>query len=865
MSNSLRGGLCAMTWGVLSGAASAQDAPPNDTAPPQAESPAPAPARHAVDDEADNPAEVIVTARRVEEKLQDVPISITVFNQNTLTERNVVTATDLANFTPSLSANNNFGNENTSFAIRGFVQDVGTAPSVGTYFADVVVPRGPTQGTTAGDGVGPGSFFDLQNVQVLKGPQGTLFGRNTTGGAVLLVPKKPTGNLEGYAEGSIGNYNMRRVQGAFNAPIGDSFRFRIAADHQERDGYLHNISGVGPSDFNDVNYSAVRLSLVADLGANVENYTIASYSKSDTNGSVQKLIACNSTGADGTDISGGLSNFMGVFSCGQLDREKAAGAGFYDVESALANPVSKISQWQVINTTTWVASDTLTVKNIASYAEFKDLQRSPLFGTNWQSTDLAATYQSIFFRGIPSIFAAIVPAPGLNSADQSTYTEELQLQGAAFDSRLTYQAGVYLEWSDPLGKVGNQSPVLAICADSATLDCTDPLGSSFTALTGFTEEIHVGAVNYTLGETTYRDQGVYTQATYAIADDFKVTGGLRYTWDKQSNDATRISYTFPVEPPYTDDPTETCTDPDTTANGCRNRMSKKSSAPTWLIDFDYNPVADMLLYAKYARGYRAGGVISNGPIDHRTFDPEKVDNYEVGLKTSFEKFVRGTFNVAAFYNDFSDQQLQLGFNAAEDAAVSPTTAIANAGKSRIWGTEVESTLIPAKGLTFQLSYTYLDAEIRKIDTITTTDSNYVPAVTDIAPGTPLVLSPKNKLSLAGNYVLPITRSIGKVSVGLNYVYTSEQMTNYVYEDAAIREEMGGKDLGRLGSRNLLNGNINWEQIAGIPLDLSIFATNLTDEKYYQFIPGVGSSGLEFATLGEPRMYGARLRYRFGEN
>src|SRR6266705_1703963 len=99
--------------------------------------------------------EIIVTARRMEERLQDVPISITVFNQEQLNRNNVTNAVDLANITPSLSVNNNFGNENASFAIRGFVQDAGTAPSVGTYFADVVAPRGPTQGTQAGDSVGP--------------------------------------------------------------------------------------------------------------------------------------------------------------------------------------------------------------------------------------------------------------------------------------------------------------------------------------------------------------------------------------------------------------------------------------------------------------------------------------------------------------------------------------------------------------------------------------------------------------------------------------------------------------------------------------------------------------------------------------
>jgi iron complex outermembrane receptor protein len=857
------GKLCALTLGLLAcSTAGAQEAAATD-APPAAEQNAATPAPAATGDTATAAAaaddgsaantdgadalpEVIVTARRVEEKLQDVPISITVFNQDQLSQHNVVSATDLASITPSLSANDNFGNENASFAIRGFVQDAGTAPSVGTYFADVVAPRGPTQGTVAGDGLGPGSFFDLQNVQVLKGPQGTLFGRNTTGGAVLVVPQKPTSNLEGYAELSTGNYGMQRAQAAFNAPVGDSFRFRIAADHQERDGYLHNISGVGPKDYNDVDYTAARLSLVADLGANVENYTIASYSKSETNGSVQKLTACDPTFDP-------VHNLMGVFSCGQLGREKAAGAGFWDVEAAIPNPISQIEQWQLINTTSWVATDNLTVKNIASYAQFKDLQRSPLFGTNWQVTDLPAPLQAGFPLGIPASFVGIFAPPGGRTADQSTYTEEIQLQGAAFDSRLTYQAGVYLEWSDPLHPVGNQSPQLVQCADVAALDCTDVLGvpSGHPA----------GSVNYTVGETTYRDQGVYTQATYAFTDQFRMTGGLRYTHDKQTNDATRITYIFPVEGAP---PTSFCTDAASTPDGCRASFSKKSSAPTWMIDFDYNPVEDAMLYAKYARGYRAGGVFSNAPSDLRTFDPEKVDNYEIGLKTSFDRFVRGTFNVAAFYNKFSDQQIQVGFNAAEGAAVSPTTGIVNAGKSRIYGFEVESTVVPAKGLNFQLSYTYLNATIRSIDEISTSDPNYEPEVTNLERGSPLVLSPKNKLSLSGSYTLPLDRSIGKVSLGLNYVYTDKQTTGNAYADPDTLARMGGKNLAELDSRNLLNGNVNWEQVAGSPVDMSFFVTNLTNEKYYLFVPGLGSNGLEFATLAEPRMYGVRLRYNFNQ-
>src|SRR6202007_1141447 len=107
---------------------------------------------------------IVVTARRMEERLQDVPISMTVFSQQQLSARNVTNAADLATYTPSLSSNNLFGSDNTTFSIRGFVQDIGTAPSVGVYFADVVAPRGASNGINVGDGAGPGMMFDLQNL-----------------------------------------------------------------------------------------------------------------------------------------------------------------------------------------------------------------------------------------------------------------------------------------------------------------------------------------------------------------------------------------------------------------------------------------------------------------------------------------------------------------------------------------------------------------------------------------------------------------------------------------------------------------------------------------------------------------------------
>ena len=767
--------------------------------------------------------DIIVTARRVEERLQDVPISITVFNQRELTNRNVVNAQDLANYTPSLSANSNYGSDNSSFAIRGFVQDPGTPPSVGVYFADVVSPRGSgLGGIPVGDGAGPGSFFDLQNVQVLKGPQGTLFGRNTTGGAILLIPQKPTSRSEGYLEASYGGYDMKRVQAALNLPFGDEFRLRLAVDHQDRDGYLKNDSGIGASRYGDVDYTAARVSAVVDLAPNLENYTIASYLRSDTAGPIQKVIACNPTPTQ--------ANFLGLLTCGQLARQ--LGSGFYTLQSDEPDPHSDLRQWQIINTTTWASSDRLTIKNIVSYAQLKQSLRSSLYGTDFKLGPLT----------LP--FVDIAPAPGLPTAHQSTLTEEFRLQGEAGNSAVTYQGGVYFERSDPLGPVGNRSAVLSSCTNIAALQCIAPIPGG-------------SAVNSVISRSSVQSIGAYAQASYHLSRRLTLTGGIRYTRDKQTNTSSRITYSFP-----TGVAVPVCTDATTTSlPQCAESLEKKSKAPTWLIDLDYKPGANLLLYAKYSRGYRSGGVFPAAPSNYRTFNPEKVDAYEIGTKVSFRGAINGNFNIAGFYNDFSNQQLLVPFNNAPGVPVSPTQGAVNAGRSRIYGVEVETTLHPFKGFSLNASYAYLHTQILQIASLVSTDPNYVVNF-QIHPGQPLVLSPKNKLTVTGSYTFDLSPGLGSLTLGTTYTYTGRQLDSYAYNDPAMLAAYGG-NLALLPARQLVNLNAEWANVAGVPVSLSIFVTNLTARKYYAFVPGVAAAGFETAVLGEPRMVGARLRYSFG--
>jgi iron complex outermembrane receptor protein len=824
-------------------------------------------------------SDIVVTARRIEERLQDVPISITVFNQAQLTSRNINNGSDLAIYTPSLSANSNFGSENTTFAIRGFTQEIGTAPSVGVYFADVVTPRGASNGLPTGDGLVPGMLFDLQNVQVLKGPQGTLFGRNTTGGAVLVVPQKPTHELEGYVEGSYGNFNMWRVQGVLNIPLSETFRVRLGVDHQSRDGYLNNNNGSGPKRLGDVDYTGVRLSIVGDLTPDLENYTIATYNKSDNTGSVQKLVAANPSG-------------LGNLALGQLTpgQPNYQGAGFYDVGQGYTNnPYSKLEQWQVINTTTWKASDNLTVKNIVSYSQFKQDLNTAIFGTN-------------FFVGpYGTPFTGTTPPPNLHTANESTFTEELQFQGTSSDDRLTWQAGGYFELARPLGLTGSQSPFLASCINSATFQCTDPLGTAATgqilqalfnpltppataAFLATQIPQHVGTVNYTVGRTSYRDVGAYAQATYKFTDQIKLTGGFRYTWDREENTSLQqvnvlrfadfgTPFPFPTGyglyptpvPPGTNGNQTTnprCTKPDT-APTCVSEYRQSTSAPTWLIDLDWTPSPDLLIYAKYARGYRAGTIAPNVSSPFNYVRPEKVDTYEIGLKTSFNGGIRGTFNIAAFYNDFSNQQLQLGFNAKPGSGQASTAAPVNVNKSEIYGFELDGTLSPFNGLDLFYSYAYTRSRIKSVpDFSGFNDPNFTLSAPFLV-GDEEVLTPRNKFTVGANYTLPLDQSVGRVSVGVTYSHADGAITNYADRAspiAAIRA------FSYVPATDIVNLSANWNSIGGSPIDVSAFVTNLTNQEYYTYIPGLAAPGgtdFETAALGQPRMYGVRVRYSFG--
>jgi iron complex outermembrane receptor protein len=793
-----------------------------------------------------NPAEILVTARRIEERLQDVPASITVFNQQSLDNKNVRSIQDLAVFAPSLTINARFGAKGAQFSLRGFAQATRTAASVGVYFADVVTPRGGNGSTTAGDGAGPGMLFDLENVQVLTGPQGTLFGRNTTGGAVIIVPKRPTDRIEGYIEGSYGNFDAKRVQGVANLPITDTISTRFGFDYMDRDGFLNNVSGIGPKKYGDQNYISGRISLLIDVTPDLENYTVGSYFYAYDRGSMSRVTGCTKT----------PSYPIGALAC--LQAARAANQGFYDVEGALPHPDSKAWQGMVVNTTTLRVSDTLTVKNILSYAQIRTRYVTDILGGNYVvpaqivipgTTRVVNTGE---LEGAHLGFAEATRAPGAYNADQESLVEELRLQGNSSDGKLTFQGGLYYEHSTPRKPTGTQAPNLISCTDSDNFQCTDVFGQ-LVGLLGTNRSI--GFLGNQRGETFFLNRAVYAQSTYSLLDNLKLTGGIRYTWDKSRARGELRAYRF-ISPTgqILTTPIVSCTLGAAADANCRTDATQKSKAPTWLLGVDFNPMDDMLVYAKYTRGYRQGAVSYNSPPPYQAVGPEKVDAYEIGLKKSWRGSVSGHFNIAAFYNKLQNQQLNVQISSSTNATTATTTNL-NVGSSKIAGAEADASIRPFAGLTIDGNLAYLDTKITSLDAQPLPPGGLYDSIT--APGKVgdrLPLVSKWHWTLTGTYQLPIADEMGKVAVSATYSHTS----SFIYVASSDGE-------GTVGAVSLVNASLNWTSVFGKPFDVSLFGSNLAGKKYFIAVNDLrSSSGLLSKYIGEPRTYGIRLRYNFSE-
>ncbi|KQS02316.1 hypothetical protein ASG11_16270 [Sphingomonas sp. Leaf357] len=723
--------------------------------------------------------DIVVTARRREENLQNVPLAVTAFSSEALQQKAITDRTSLADNTPSLfTINGGYPREFAFFALRGQGPAFGSTPGVVNYFAEV-----PNSINVDGR---VGTYYDLANVQVLAGPQGTLFGKNATGGNILFEPAKPVNRVEGYVRGEYGNYNDRRIEGAINVPIvDDTVLLRVAGEIGRRDGYTKD---VGPNfagkDYDNLRYESVRVGLTLKPAEGVEIYTVGRYYHSDTNGGGTVLGAFNpAAGFDGTAFGLGFIPVVGFFPAVATAVAEQQARGPRRVAYDL-NQFSKTEYWQVINQASIELSDTIKLRNIISYSQFRNR-----YGYDYDATvfPLAGQSSTAYPTNAPNYF-----------------TEELQLQGSAFDKAVDFSVGGYLDrqsWHDPAGiEQFYQFPVGTLL----------PPASAF-----FTQ--------------TNRSKAVFGQATVDLGrvspalTGLSFTGGLRYTWE----------HSFTGQ----------------NIGGQVVNGDADSDYLSYTATLDYDLTRGVHAYITARDAYKSGGV--NGPVpvtsSFRTFPPEKLSDVELGLKS---QFTVGTVdiraNLAAYrgiYGNIQRTTVETINTAAGPLLLNVTRS---AAKGRIQGLEFNGAIVPVRGLTINGSYSYIDAKYTRV-----TDAT----AGAILAGSPFPYTPKHKISIGGSYEAPLGRT-GDLVLSTNY--TRQTKVSTAQTNASFYRF--------LPAYGVLNAGLDLRNAFRSGLDIGVFATNLTNvERPVGVLDGYNTSiGVVGLTYTEPRMYGVRVGYRFGK-
>jgi len=418
--------------------------------------------------------EVIVTARHERENLQVVPISITAISGEDIRQKNIVSPDDFNTSVPGLTvAATSLDRASVTYTIRGQGQILGGPdPAVATYFNDV-----PTVVTSSG------FLFDLENLEVLKGPQGTLFGVNSTGGAVLFVPQHPTNELEGYVDVTYGNYNARRYQAVVNVPlISDVLMVRFAADANYRDGYTTN--PVNGHQYDDTDYQAARLGVTYRPSDRFENYFLVNVATLNEHGAGNECLLYNP--------QGNFVNFAappGALAAA-CAAQQAYGPRLVNMWIPPLGDYIRTRNYTADDTITIRLTDDITLKNIFAYREYLYKQSYTNYGTPFPVFEYSL---------VPNWSAGL----GVAAPSQKKYSDEMQLHGDSLQHRLHWQSGLFFD---------TQSPNSRDDLDVGTL-------YNYVAIFKFQ------SLNWK------KRHAVYGQATYDLTDKLNFTLGARYTED----------------------------------------------------------------------------------------------------------------------------------------------------------------------------------------------------------------------------------------------------------------------------------------------------------------------------------------------
>ncbi|MBL4894723.1 MAG: TonB-dependent receptor [Emcibacter sp.] len=576
--------------------------------------------------------EIVVTARKREETLQNVPVSVTAFSGEGLEKRGITNLQGLNNFTPNLELSNGRPDGGGS-AAQAYIRGVGQSdflfpndPGVGLYIDDVYLAR------SVG---GMLSLVDVERVEVLRGPQGTLYGKNTIGGAIKVVTKKPTGELGGKVKVTVGNYDQ--IDGAFSLdfPLSEKIAGRLQAATLNKDGYVTRIAdGV---DLGDVNKDLFRADFVIEANDNLSIHLAGDIQRQRQNGAPGTLLTMVDSTAGATIFLDGGGNTV----LNPVTNQPAVIPGSGLIES-LYNPLVIPLLWAPIlglpaDTAfdeRWITGNATQSNGTAPAVDHNDIWGLSMI-LDWTLSETLSIKSISAYRKIKATFSRdgdhspFPIAETFNNFKQSQLSQEIQLSGISFDGKLNWIAGVYGFHE----KASDNSSVNLI---SGTFD-----------IAGF--ELDLTPVSSIKVDSI----ATFLHGTYDVTEKLSVTAGLRYTYDKKT-----LSRTF-SNPQSGHIITMRQDGVAATADGRFGPPLEKSwSEFSPKFGIDYQAADDLMFYAVYSRGFKSGGWSPRPQVgtENDPFEPETMNSLEVGTKSKWHDG-RLIANFSAFYNHYKNIQI----------------------------------------------------------------------------------------------------------------------------------------------------------------------------------------------------------------
>ena len=747
--------------------------------------------------------EIVVTAQKRAENLQEVPVSVTAFSAANLESRSMFNLGNLSSFTPNVDINHgkgDGGSTNAAVFIRGVGQNdfiFPTDPGVGIYLDGVYIAR------SIG---GMLDLADVERIEVLRGPQGTLYGKNTIGGAINVVTSRPSGETSGRVKVTFGERDRQDLEANLSLPLIDNKLYaKLALASKNQDGFSERVSS--NLDLGDTNVDAARLGLNWILSEDVSLYLSADASRIRQNGAPGTLL-------ETFDAPGGLyglyNGLAAPFVGAQLglppgslfddrwvtgDTDKSNGTGPTEDEN---------DTWGVIATLDWEINENVSFKSITAYREMEATIRT-----------------DIDYSPFPIIHTD-------EEQDQEQFSQEFQLSGDS--GKLHWLVGAYYLTEDisdlnttllasGIFDTLNVLPAAVVplvpgvvCPAAPPAPCAGGAGNPLNAA------LDLDVRPYTSLDTT--NWATFVHLSYALTEQLSLTLGGRYSYEEKEY---FIDSVFPSSGNIATPPT-------------KDTQDWSKFTPKIGVDFQVNE--DLMVYGSITQGQKSGGWNPRPlqPAEFKRYDQEELTAYEIGLKS---KLLDGrmTLNIAAFYSEYED--LQLFANTINPANGSLLLTVDNAGDVDLYGFEIEIVARPTANLDINFGAGYLENEYQSLSPNTGySENNELPQ------------APKWTLNGGAQYRFDLDEALGSITVRGDVSYRSKTYNDPQNTKAIVQS-----------GYSVVNARISWISPAET-WQSSLFVTNLNDKEYFTSAESIPAFGIRNAVYGRPREWGVSLSYHF---